>query len=318
MPNDEHQLTPLPNNLPEFESVVAFALTTVAPASAETYQRTYDLWTDYCMNHRQHPLDLRPLPVRDFLISQPVTRRTRQRHLAALRKLARVLALDPARPAFRSIYEALRLLNVPEDGVSGQERETRALNADQVQAALAVWSGERLLHWRNRALIALLFFTGLRRSEVVTLRWTDIDLEAGVIHLRRGKGGQPRDVSIVRGTADSAVAALKAYRRAQAAASKTDRQYVFCAITRWDTLRQDAPLHVRAVNQIVDQTAASAGETFTPHDARRTLGTDLLAHNHPTADVQAQLGHAHASTTIQSYAKPADARKRRKSFKTSY
>ena len=70
--------------------------------------------------------------------------------------------------------------------------------------------------------------------------------------------------------------------------------------------------------QIIEETVKLSGIDFTTHDARRTLGTDLLGSNNPLADVQAQLGHKHASTTLQHYALPADARKRRGKLKSSY
>jgi integrase len=301
-----------------FKTVAEFALSTVAPSSARTYGHTYELWQEWCARNRSIPLELRPLDVRDFLIAQPVTKSTRQRHLAALRKLARVMALDSTQPKYRSIYEALRLLRVPVQNLGGEERERRALNNTDVWEALRVWKGRKLIYKRNRALLAVLFYTGLRRSEAVVLRWEDIDLREGVVRVRHGKGDKRRDVAIVEGPDDTAVKALRTYQRALEQATGEDRQYIFCSINKADRPGKDRPVNVRAVNQIVEKTSAACGIDFTPHDARRTLGTDLLTNNHPTSDVQAQLGHAHASTTIQGYSMPADARKRRGRFKTTY
>ena len=140
-----------------FERVMALALATVAESSATTYSHTYQIWVTWCQSNKAHPLDLRPLQVRAFLIEQQVTRRTRQRHLAALRKLARVLALDPEQTQFRAIYEALRLLQVPSENLGGVERKRRALDADNVWEVLQVWRGDRLLEKCIEALIAVLF-----------------------------------------------------------------------------------------------------------------------------------------------------------------
>ena len=104
----------------------------------------------------------------------------------------------------------------------------------------------------------------------------------------------------------------------QMANSSDERDFIFCGLRKGDKLRDDKPIHQRAVNQIIEETVALSGVEFTTHDARRTLGTDLLTSNNPLADVQAQLGHKHASTTLQHYALPADARKRRGKLKTSY
>lgn len=301
-----------------FDQVVALALATVAESSAITYNKTYQLWHEWCTKNRLHPLDLRPMHVRAFLIDQPVTRRTRQRHLAALRKLARVLALDPQHTQYRAVYEALRLLQIPTEGLGGSERPRRALDAENVAEVFRVWRGDRLLEKRNLALLALLFYTGLRRAEAAALRWSDIDLENGVIHVRFGKGGKMRDAAIVEGQYDIATRALRRWQRALLNTVQGPRDYVFCAINKADKPGKDRPMHVRAINQIIERTTALSGIEFTPHDARRTLGTNLLANQAPTADVQAQLGHSHASTTIQGYALPVDARRRRQRFKTSY
>lgn len=299
-------------------AVMNMALATVARSSARVYAQTFNLWQEWCALLAIHPLDLRPQIVRTFLVEQPVTKATRKRHLAALRSLAKVLALDPQHPEFRILYEGLRLLRTPDEDLGGIEREKRALRPMEVWKALSVWEGSDPLPARNRALIAVLFYTGMRRGEVAVLRWRDIDFEAGIIRVRHGKGDKAREVAMVAGNDDAAKTNLSQWHGIQRANSDQPREFVFCGLRKGGRLRKDRPMHVRAVNQIVDQTAVMAGVEFTPHDARRTLGTDLLASNHPLSDVQAQLGHKHASTTLQHYAMPADARKRRGRFKTSY
>jgi integrase len=158
----------------------------------------------------------------------------------------------------------------------------------------------------------------MRRAEVIALQWGDVDFEAGIIRVRHGKGDQYREVAMVAGRDDPAHTALRHWHTVQAARSSHERQFIFCGLRKGGKLRDDKPIHQRAVNQIIDQTSQQCGIDFTTHDARRTLGTDLLGSNHPLADVQAQLGHKHASTTLQHYALPADARKRRGKMKTSY
>ena len=150
------------------------------------------------------------------------------------------------------------------------------------------------------------------------LRWSDLDFNQGVIHVRYGKGGKERDVAIIEGTANTAIQALRSWQQALFEKVGGPREFIFCAVNKADKPGKDRPIHARAVNQIVEHTSTLSGIEFTPHDARRTLGTNLLSNQAPTADVQAQLGHSHASTTIQGYALPVDARRRRQRFKTSY
>lgn len=307
---------PYPNL--DIEQVINTTLMTVAKSSARIYSQTYKNWIEWCQDFDIHPLDLRPQVVYEFLLDQPVTLATRKRHLAAFRKLTRVLALDMKHPEFKMLYESLRLLKAPTDGLAGEERIRRALRPQQVWKILEAWDGDTPLQSRNQALLAVLFYTGMRRAEVIVLKWQDVDWDAGIIRVRHGKGDTYREVAMVAGRDDPAHSALTHWHIIQIAQSKQDREYIFCGLRKGGKLREDMPIHQRAVNQIIEQTAKLSGIDFTTHDARRTLGTDLLGSSNPLADVQAQLGHKHASTTLQHYALPADARKRRGKLKTSY
>ncbi|MEL7435716.1 MAG: site-specific integrase [Chloroflexota bacterium] len=307
---------PYPNL--DIDAVIDTTLLTLSKSSARIYSQTYQNWLTWCEDLDVHPFDLRPQVVYAFLVDQPVTIATRKRHLSAFRKLARVLALDLKHPEFKTLYEGLRLLKAPTEEVAGEERTRRALRPQQVWKILEVWDGDSPLEARNKALLSVLFYTGMRRAEVIALKWSDVDWDAGIIRVRHGKGDKYREVAMVAGRDDPAHTALSHWYTIQLANSSDKRDYIFCGLRKGGKLREDKPIHQRAVNQIIDETVKQSGIAFTTHDARRTLGTDLLGSNHPLADVQAQLGHKHASTTLQHYALPADARKRRGKMKTSY
>lgn len=308
--------SPYPNL--DIDAVINTTLLTVSKSSARIYSQTYQNWLGWCTAFNVHPLDLRPQVVHAFLLDQPVTITTRKRHLSAFRKLTRVLALDLKHPEFKALYEGLRLLKAPTEGLAGDERIRRALRPQQVWQILSVWDGETALDLRNKAMLSVLFYTGMRRAEVIALKWQDVDWDAGIIRVRHGKGDKYREVAMVAGRDDPAHVALAQWQHVQLAKSSGEREYIFCGLRKGGKLRDDKPIHQRAVNQIIDETAKLSGIVFTTHDARRTLGTDLLSSDNPLADVQAQLGHKHASTTLQHYALPADARKRRGKLKTSY
>lgn len=308
--------SPYPNL--DIDAVIDTTLLTLSKSSARIYSQTYQNWLSWCEKFDVYSLDLRPQVVYAFLIDQPVTIATRKRHLSAFRKLACVLALDLKHPEFKTLYEGLRLLKAPTEETAGEERIRRALRPQQVWKILEVWEGDTLLEARNKALLSVLFYTGMRRAEVIALKWQDVDSEAGIIRVRHGKGDKYREVAMVAGRDDPAHTALSHWYTIQLANSSEVREYIFCGLRKGGKLRKDTPVHQRAVNQIVEETVKLSGVEFTTHDARRTLGTDLLGSNNPLADVQAQLGHKHASTTLQHYALPADARKRRGKLKTSY
>ena len=161
----------------DIEQVINTTLLTVTKSSARIYSQTYNNWLNWCQHFNIHPLDLRPQVVYEFLLDQSVTLATRKRHLAAFRKLTRVLALDMKHPEFKMLYESLRLLKAQTEDLAGEERIRRALRPQQVWKILEAWDGDIPLQSRNQALLAVLFYTGLRRAEVIVLKWQDIDWE---------------------------------------------------------------------------------------------------------------------------------------------
>ena len=283
---------------------------TVAESTARIYRQTYNAWVSWCETTDAHPLDFRPALVSGFLKDGDTTAATRQRQLAALRTLAKMYALlDNGNARHRVIYDALKMMRVPRENIGGVERELRALSSADVNRVLAVWHGKTPLHLRNRALIALLFATGLRRAEAAALRWDDIDLKAGTLTVRRGKGYKSRTVAIV---GDFALRALSSWHNCTA-----ERQYIFCPLTVKEGIGKDRPISAQAVYRCVVHTAKLSGVSFSPHDARRTHATAALAGGAPIADVQDQLGHAQGATTLR-YAKPVAAAQRRKRIKLGY
>jgi integrase len=62
-----------------------------------------------------------------------------------------------------------------------RRKETRVLSADEGRHLLKVTKDDRLA-----AALVLLLLLGLRRSEVLGLRWQDVDLRRGVVHVRQG------------------------------------------------------------------------------------------------------------------------------------
>jgi integrase/recombinase XerD len=204
----------------------------------------------------------------------------------------------------------LLLLRAPQEGTQTQGRSHHALSPSQTSRVLEVWPTHRLLHLRNRALIAVLFLVGLRRSEAVTLRWEDINLEEGFLYVRHGKGEAPRHATIA---GDAAIQALHDWQRA----IDSSRMYIFCSIGKGDRLGPDTPLSDQAVYYVVKQTQKLGNVVFSPHDARRTFITEALITGTPLADVRDQVGHKQESTTLR-YAQSIHARQRRTRLRLRY
>lgn len=149
---------------------------------------------------------------------------------------------------------------------------------------------------RDRAILEVLYSTGLRVSELVSLnRFLDIDTGQTTV---RGKGEKVRVVFFN----DSAKKAIKKYLEAR----KDTNNFMFVShsnVTSADAKakadKQDYPLTTRSVERIVKEYATFCGisRKVTPHVLRHSFATTLLGNGADLRAVQRMLGHANISTT---------------------
>ena len=141
---------------------------------------------------------------------------------------------------------------------------------------------------RNQLLLRTMLNTGLRLSEAVHLRWTDIDLNTGRLHVRQGKGAKDRILWL--GVED--LDALQSWRQRQAEHVGHAPEYVFT------TLKGDR-VQTQYVQSMVNRLARKAGieKRISPHTLRHTFATDLLRETQNLEIVRRALGHSDISTT---------------------
>ncbi|MGB7337963.1 MAG: tyrosine-type recombinase/integrase, partial [Phototrophicaceae bacterium] len=158
----------------------------LAASSQRVYRQTYNNWVEFCQEDKLHPLhDLTFNHVGTFLDTHPGTKATQQRRLSALRRLVETIAiLDYENPKWDAMHAALKRFKITSSITTESERTQQALSPRQVYAAFDIWVGDKLVQVRNRALLAVAFYAGLRRSEIVALKWTDMDLENGLVRVR--------------------------------------------------------------------------------------------------------------------------------------
>jgi integrase len=288
------------------------AISTIGRRGQRIYRITYQSWREWCLRSPSNPLDLRAENIKRYLIAQEVSYNTRHRHLSALRKLARVIAkANPNNAALQESLAQLDLLRVPQDRLVPSERNLHELVPGQADKALAAWSDATPLHIRNRALVALLFMTGMSRSEVCSIRRANVDLAAGTIHIVHDEKTEKSHTVAIPG--DLAIQALRNWM----ALLPPERQYVFPSIRKSGSLGPDKPTVDLTVYRIIQQTQERCGLVFTPQDVRRTFLVEALDNGSPLADVQAQVGHRDPYSTLR-YAKTTDAAARRKRLKLRY
>jgi integrase/recombinase XerD len=183
----------------------------------------------------------------------------------------------------------------------------KALAEDEVAALLEAVTGDDPGARRDRALLEVLYGTGLRISEAVGLRLSDVDLEAHTMRVL-GKGSKERVVPVGR-YARSALGAwlAPAGRGAMVPlrwARRGDAEAVFLNRRGGRLTRQGAWAIVRHYGERV-----GLGGRLTPHVLRHSCATHMLDHGADIRVVQELLGHASIATT-QLYTKVSPERLR--------
>jgi len=169
-------------------------------------------------------------------------------------------------------------------------RLPKNLSESQVESLLGAPNTETTLGLRDRAMLELLYATGLRVSELVGLRLSQLSLDAGVVRVV-GKGSKERLVPL----GEEAVSWVKLYlktARAELIAHGTS-DAVFVTVRR-------GPLTRQAFWQLIKRYALRAGmspDTLSPHTLRHAFATHLLNHGADLRVVQLLLGHADITTT---------------------
>lgn len=213
-------------------------------------------------------------------VSGSMKKNTQNYHLIALRAFLKFLrkrdipSLNPER------------IELAKQGA----RDLDLITANELARLLQAPKGDTLSALRDRAILELLFSTGLRVSELCSLD-QDLDLSRDEFSVR-GKGDKVRVVFI----SPSAKKAVAEYLKRRG--DMSDALFVSYGkgTPKSKDLRRMTP---RSVERLVKQYAIKAGITrkVTPHVIRHSFATDLLENGADLRSVQAMLGHANIATT---------------------
>ncbi|MBF6560828.1 MAG: tyrosine recombinase XerC [Candidatus Binataceae bacterium] len=140
---------------------------------------------------------------------------------------------------------------------------------------------------RDRAILEVLYASGLRVSELTGLCWRDIDEQLAMVMVRAGKGNKDRLVPL----GEPALDALIAWRAALPIAWSPDGPVV--------TNLRGGRLTPRSVQKIIARRTASAGlaAAITPHGLRHCFATHMLNAGADLRSIQEMLGHSSLQTT---------------------
>ncbi len=176
-----------------------------------------------------------------------------------------------------------------------EDRVPKVLNEDQLGRLVDVQDLNKLSGLRDKAILEMLFSTGLRVSELVKLNTEDVNTKSGEFTVI-GKGRKARTVYLSGG----ATSWLKRY-----VDTRRDNfiplfiRYSGKSMEEDDTAGESLRITARSVQRLVKKYVLRAGISVdaTPHTLRHTFATGLLREGADLRSVQELLGHANVSTT---------------------
>ena len=197
--------------------------------------------------------------------------------------------LSAARTFFRYLLREKHVSHNPVQSVSapkGAKRLPENLDADRMARLLEI-PGDGLLVDRDRAILELLYSSGLRLAELTDLNVGDVDMQDATVRVT-GKGNKDRIVPV----GSRALQALSRWQVSRGTLAGPDETALFVS-------NRGTRLSRRSVQARVDHWARRQGidSKVYPHLFRHSFATHLLESSHDLRGVQELLGHANISTT---------------------
>lgn len=212
---------------------------------------------------------------------------TQRRKLSALASLFAYLCE-------RQLIDSNPVVGVRRPAVAGYQGQTPALSPAQATALLNAPDGSRPKGLRDRAILALLLYQGLRRSELSALNVSDLHQDRGAWRLRvQGKGQRIRMLPVN----PEALARVQGYLASRSDLSRSAPMFLALRNARGDGRLSPQSVY----SQVVRRYGAPLGLTdlpwFGPHVMRATAATQALEQGVDLGTVQHWLGHASIQTT---------------------
>jgi site-specific recombinase XerD len=171
---------------------------------------------------------------------------------------------------------------------TGRKRPVEVLSEAEVRRLLAECSRRAPTGVRDRALLLLMYKTGLRVEEALDLKPADIDHRQGSVRVLHGKWDRARTVGVDDGT----LAIVELWEARRKDLGINGRATLFCTL-------QGGKLKPEQVRQMIKRRADKAGITkrVHPHALRHTYASQMADEGVPVHQIQKLLGHAHLATT---------------------
>jgi len=261
--------------------------------SLESYERDLAKLKAWADKNGFDLLTLSRQDLREWLIDLGQTKlseNSKRRMISAMRGFYKFLLIDG------------HLTKNPSDNLDSPQKGfylPKFLNQSEIETLLAQPDVSTEKGLRDRAVLELMYSSGLRVSEAVTLTMRDIDLDSGIL-TTTGKGSKTRRVPV----GSSAVEWLKSYLVLRRRKENIEVQNLFVTPL-------GRPVNRQIIYQFIREYAEKCGfHGVSPHTLRHSFATHLIQNRADIRSVQQMLGHSDISTT-QIYTHITDAHLKR-------
>lgn len=252
----------------------------LAANSIVSYQHDLSRLSDWAAKNKLELPNLTRQDLREWLIdlgAAKLSENSKRRIISSVRGLYKFL-----------MFDGHVKKNPADDLVSPQKGVylPRFLNGTEIEMLLASPDVSTETGLRDRAILELMYACGLRVSEVLNLKLSNIDIDAGIL-TTTGKGNKTRRVPV----GSHAVEWIKSYLELRRRIENIEIDNLFVTTNGQVLTRQ-------AIHASIKEYAAKCGlEGVSPHTLRHSFATHLVQNNADIRSVQQMLGHADISTT---------------------
>lgn len=269
----------------------------LSPKSQENYARFLKRFLDWLSANKLDgimPHELTAQHIRDYRLF--LSRHASDRTDRGLKKTTQNYYLIAVR-SFLNYFADHDILSLPAAKIklakNKEERPIRFLTLEQLEKLYAMPDTATPAGIRDRALLELLFSTGLRIAECVALNREQIRITPGVKDIELsiiGKGSRIRTVYI----SERALSWIGRYMK-----TRTDEDKALFVNMRGGTEENSHRLTSRSIEKMIKKYALRAGlpVTTTPHVMRHSFATDLLSQGVDLRTIQEFLGHKNITAT---------------------
>ncbi len=257
----------------------------LSPNTREGYLADADRLAQWLEDAGTSPVEATPEQLHAFVAAMHdmgIATRTQARVVSGVRSLYKWFIVEGILEANPSSF-----IEGPKTG----QHLPEVLSIDEVTAMLDTCDTSTLLGLRNRAILEVLYGSGLRVSELCMLEQRRVSLDERYLMVT-GKGSKERMVPMSEASTDYIRRYLEEHGRSGAEVKKGEEEYLFLN-------RRGAHLTRQMVFLIVRDAAEGAGirKTISPHTLRHSFATHLLEGGANLRAIQAMLGHESIATT---------------------